>query len=331
MMRGAWTLSASLALLLLSGATQSLLAQGLPGSSAEALGWLQKAAAAPRQHNYTGTFVHSSGNRMETSRVVHMVDQDGEHEKLEILDGSPREIIRNNNEVSCYLSESKTVMVEKRQGRKIFPALLREPLNNLNDNYTVQKGERERVAGYECLVITLEPRDNLRYAHKLWVDANTGLLLKAAVMDRDKIVEQFAFTQLKIGGTIDKEWLKPKYSAKAAQWHTTQSALSKTEHGEIGWQVMDAPPGFRKIMEMKRNLAGKSVQVGHIALSDGLAAVSVFIEPMAKNISPVAQGLSPSQGAINIYTRTVAGNLVTVVGEAPSATVMQIGNSVVSK
>ena len=333
MMRRVRLLWVLLVSVLLSGTTQPLFAQGLPGSSAEALGWLQKAAAAPRQHNYTGIFVHSSGNRMETSRIVHMVDQDGEHEKLETLDGSPREIIRNNTEVSCYLPESKTVMIEKRQARNFFPALLREPLSNLNENYVVQKGERERVAGYECLVITLEPRDNLRYAHKLWVDANTGLLLKAAVMDRDKIVEQFAFTQLKIGGAIDKEWLKPKYSAKAAEWHTTQSALPRTEHGESGWQVMDAPPGFRKIMEMKRSLAGKSAQVSHIALSDGLAAVSVFIEPMAKNISPAthAQGLSPSQGAINIYTRTVAGNLVTVVGEAPSATVMQIGNSVVSK
>ena len=327
-MRGVWALLVSL---LLSGAAQPLFAQGVPGSSAEALGWLQKAATAPRQHNYTGTFVHSSGNRMETSRIVHMVDQEGEHEKLEILDGSPREIIRNNNEVSCYLPESKTVMTEKRRARKSFPALLHEPLSNLNENYIVKKGEPERVAGYECLVITLEPRDNMRYAHKLWVDANTGLLLKAVVMDGNKIVEQFAFTQLKIGGTIDKELLKPRYSAKAAEWHTTQSVPSRTEHGEIGWQVTNAPPGFKKIMEMKRNLSGKSVQVGHIALSDGLAAVSIFIEPMAKNTSLAAQGLSPSQGAINIYTRTVAGNLVTVVGEAPSATVMQIGNSVVNK
>ena len=326
MMRGVRVLLA----LLLSGAVQPLLAQTPPGSSTEVLGWLQKAASAPRQHNYIGTFVHSSGNHMETSRIVHMVDQDGEHEKLEVLDGSPREIIRNNDRVSCYLPDSKTVVTEKRQTRKAFPALLPEPLSNLNENYIVKKGEPERVAGYECLVIVLEPRDNMRYGHKLWVDANTGLLLKAAVMDKDRVVEQFAFTQLKIGGAIDKELLKPRYSAKAAEWQTTHSAPSKLGSSEIGWQVKNPPPGFRKIMEMRRSLSGKSALVGHIALSDGLAAVSVFVEPMAQNAPVPAQGLAPSQGAINIYTRAVAGSMVTVVGETPSATVMQIGNSVVN-
>ena len=33
------------------------------------------------------------------------------------------------------------------------------------------------------------------------------------------------------------------------------------------------------------------------------------------------------QGAVNIYTRTVSDHMVTVLGEAPAATVMQIANS----
>jgi sigma-E factor negative regulatory protein RseB len=101
--------------------------------------------------------------------------------------------------------------------------------------------------------------------------------------------------------------------------------------GKLGWQVKDPPSGFKKIIEMKRHLSGKPAPVGHIALSDGLAAVSVFIEPVSKDLPPPNDGLYHSRGAINIYSRTVADNVVTTVGEVPPGTVMQIGNSVSRK
>jgi sigma-E factor negative regulatory protein RseB len=99
-------------------------------------------------------------------------------------------------------------------------------------------------------------------------------------------------------------------------------------NSKLSWQIKDPPTGFKKIVEMKRNLSGKTTPVNHIALSDGLAAVSVFIEPISKHASPPGEGLYHGRGAINIYTRTVADNTVTTVGEVPAATVMQIGNSV---
>ena len=60
--------------------------------------------------------------------------------------------------------------------------------------------------------------------------------------------------------------------------------------------------------------------------SDGLAAVSVFIEPR-RTRTPDQRGPDAS-GRINIYTRTINDQVVTVLGEAPASTVMQIGNSV---
>ncbi|SFN46772.1 MucB/RseB C-terminal domain-containing protein [Nitrosospira briensis] len=319
------------ALLLLSTHIQPVFAQAPSNSSPEALDWLQKIAAAPRKHNYVGTFVYSSGNHIETSRIIHLVNEEGEHEKSVVLDGPPREIIRNNDEMRCYLPESKTVVTEKRWLRKVFPALLPQPLTNLDEGYIVKKGGQERVSDYLCQVIELIPRDDKRYGQKLWVDINTGLLLKAAVMDKDEVVEQFVFTELEIGGEISKEQLRSKYAAKAGEWHTTNLVSSTTGSGKLGWHVNDPPPGFKKIIEMKRNLSGKPKPIGHIALSDGLAAVSVFIEPVSKDLSPPAEGLYHSRGAINIYTRTLADNVITTVGEVPPATVMQIGNSVSNK
>ena len=75
---------------------------------------------------------------------------------------------------------------------------------------------------------------------------------------------------------------------------------------------------------MKRSFAGRAAKVAHIVYSDGLAAVSVFIEPLPK--TRPAQNLS-HQGAVHIYMRPVSDHMVTVLGEAPAATVMQIANS----
>lgn len=314
-----------LGVLLLLGAAQAIAGESAP--PVDVVSWLQKIAAAAKQLNYTGTFVYQSGNHVETSRILHMVDQSGEHEKLETLDGLPREVIRNNEEIQCYLPDSKTVKVEKRRiAGASFPALLPVQLSSLTENYVIRKGEQERIAGYDCQVLILEPKDGLRYGHKLWAEANSGLLLKATVLDKNKVVEQFSFTQVSIGNPIDKELLKPKYAGKGADWHWDNSSLSNVASVDLGWQVKTQLPGFKKIMETRRTLPGKTFPVGQIVFSDGLVAVSVFIEPLNANAKPV-QGLS-SQGAIHVYTRPVADHMVTVVGETPAATVMQIGDSV---
>lgn len=304
-------------------------AQNLPNSSSEALDWLNKTASAPRQHNYIGTYVYYADGHLETSRVTHVVNQHGEQEKIEILDGLPRIILRDNNEMKCYLPESKKIYTEKRWLRKIFPDIFHQPLTNLDDNYFIKLGKQERVAGYSCQVILLIPRDHLRYGHKLWIDTNTGLLLKAAVINAEQTIEQFAFAQIEIGGNIDATSLKPDFPTADTQWKITNLMTSVLKENTLKWQVSTPPVGFKKILEMKRILSEKATLVDHIALTDGLATVSVFIEPILEDtFLPPAPGFYSNQGAINIYVRTIADNKITTVGEVPVATVKAIGNAV---
>ena len=289
-------------------------------------GWLQKIAAAARKLNYSGTFVYQHGDQVETSRIWHYADASGEYEKLEILDGPAREVIRNNQEVLCYYPDSKTVKVEKRRA-KPFPALLPEQLGALTEFYSIRLGEKERIAGYEAQSLILEPKDGFRYGHKFWADVGTGLLLKARMTnERKEAIEQFAFTQLQIGGDFDKSALKSNYNTQGPGWTLDSSGLAQPEMSDTGWVVNRFPVGFRKILETKRTLPGRATPVSHIVYSDGLAAISIFIEPLGPNTRPV-RGFS-HQGAINIYTRALADHMVTVLGEAPSETIVQIGNSV---
>jgi sigma-E factor negative regulatory protein RseB len=301
-------------------------ASAVCADSLDAMAWLRKIADASRQHNFAGTFVYQHGRQIETSRIAHWVDAGGEHEKLETLDGPPRETIRTNDNVACYLPESKTVIFTKRNGRQ-FPALLPEQLTGITENYVVRKGEVNRVAGADCQTILLEPKDNLRYAHHFCAELVSGLLLRArAYAENNELVESFAFTQLLLGNAVTRDLLKSKYAAKSHDWRVDRHALERGDvTGDSGWTLKNQPPGFRKVTEMRRAIAGRPGAVSHIVYSDGLAAISVFIEPMPK--APPQAGPLPYQGAVNIYVRPQAEQMLTVVGETPARTVRQVAES----
>jgi sigma-E factor negative regulatory protein RseB len=298
-----------------------------PLQQTEALALLQKIADAARELNYAGTFVYQHGDQVETSRIVHFVDGGNEYEKLETLDGPRREVIRNNDEVLCYYPDAKIVRSDKRVARRTFPALLPEQLSSLAEYYEIRKGESERIGGFDSQALVLEPRDGMRYGHKFWADAASGLLLKARMLsERHNVVEQFSFTQVVIGAGVTREMVQPSFAIRFPEWRLDRFANNTISEVESGWTVKNFPAGFRKILEMRRSKQGTSVLVTHMVYSDGLAAVSVFIEPAATR-NKINEGLS-QQGAINIYTRTINDQVVTVLGEAPATTVMQIANSI---
>lgn len=292
----------------------------------DAAGWLRKVVEAARQTQYAGVFVYQHGRQVETSRIAHWVDATGENEVLETLDGAPLEIVRTNDIVRRYLPESRTVVLAKRHGRQ-FPALLPENAGGIAENYVISKGEVERVAGLECQTLVLEPRDNLRYGHRFCVELNSGLLLRARAYDENnRMVESFAFTQLALGSAVGRDLLKSRYAGKSQTWKVDRSALEPGEpNRDSGWVVKNQPAGFRKIVEMQRSFANRPAAVSHLVYSDGLAAISVFIEPLPKP----APALGPVgyQGALNIYVSAQAEQLLTVVGETPARTVRQVAES----
>ncbi len=82
--------------------------------------WLEKMNQALATRNYDGTFFHLSEGRVETMRIVHRVRAGRVTERLQSLDGSGREFVRTNDELTCYLPDQHTVLVEPRQDRGPF-------------------------------------------------------------------------------------------------------------------------------------------------------------------------------------------------------------------
>jgi sigma-E factor negative regulatory protein RseB len=289
--------------------------------SPETLGWLKKIQDASQKLSYSGTFVYQQGARSETSRITRYGA--GDMERLEVLDGLPREIVRTRETVRCYLPESRVVKVERRAADRTFPALLPEKVGALARHYDISLGETRRIAGFDCQAVVLTPKDNLRYGYRLYADAASGMLLKAVTFDSSgETIEQFMFTQLAIGN-VTREMVRARSAAGAWRIDNAEASPAHLQ----GWGLSAELPGFQKIVELKRRL-GESRPVGQLVYSDGLAAVSVFIEPLDNARREAMRTGLASVGAIHIYTREVANHMVTVVGEAPAASVQRIANAV---
>lgn len=296
----------------------------------EALAMLEKMASASRNVNYSGTFVFNHGGQSETSRIAHFVNPaGGVLERLETLDGPAREVIRTNDQVSCYLPGSKTVLVDPR-GSSQFPLRL-EQIQDLTKHYRVVKESLDRVAGFECQWVALLPKDSLRYTRRFCAELQTGLPLRARTLnEKNQTLEAFGFSTLQIGGGFNRDLVRSKYAAISTKqnWRVDRSAMTGSDSGDSGWVVKNTPAGFTKMMELRRSMPGKSGNMSHLVFSDGLAAISVFIEPGGKQATKPALR---HQGAVHIYTRPVGDYTVTVLGETPAETVLQLARSLEPK
>lgn len=290
----------------------------------EALTFLRKIYEATQNLSYTGTFIYQQGTRSETSRITRLAGRDGGLERLEVLDGEPREIFRSSEGVRCYLPQTRTLKMDRQGEARGFPALVPERAAQLAAHYTVTLGRRTRVAGIECRFVLLDPTDDLRYGHALCADPATGMLLKSITYnEKRQHIEMFAFTQLSIGNVKREAVLPPQ---ARADWRVEDARVKPADLARAGWSVTPDLPGFRKIVEVTRMLR-EARPVSQVVYSDGLAAVSVFIEAARAGGEPVTHGLA-SVGGIHIFRREVADHVVTVVGEAPAASVQRVAEQV---
>ena len=107
-------------------------------SADDARDWLEKMNHALATRNYDGTFFHLSEGRVETMRIVHRVKAGRVTERLLSLDGSGREFVRNNDELTCYLPDQRTVLVEPRQDRGPFLGSLPQFGADVNEFYRIE-------------------------------------------------------------------------------------------------------------------------------------------------------------------------------------------------
>ncbi|MEQ5839249.1 MucB/RseB C-terminal domain-containing protein [Paraburkholderia acidicola] len=297
-------------------------------TAAELLNRIHEAA---QQQNYEGAFVYQRGAYVQSSRIAHYATRgDGEFEQLESLDGKPRKMLRHNDDLYTFIPERHLCVVEKRQNKDSFPALLSASSDQVLTVYEPKLLGTDRVAGIDSQVIELDPKDALRFAYKLWADSKTGLLLRAQTLDASgQVLEQLSFTQIRIGVPVDKAGIVNGIR-NTAGWTVVRPPLEPVDMEAQGWQFEPTVPGFRKIRELRRPMAARDagdppIPVDQAVFSDGLAAISIFIEPVEKNSRKEGAG---SNGATHVLVKRHGDFWITVLGEVPQATLQQFASAI---
>jgi sigma-E factor negative regulatory protein RseB len=290
---------------------------------------LQKSAYAARELNYQGVFVYQNGKQKSSVQITHMNSAGREMTRNVVLDNSsqanqPREVYSQGSDIVIMRQNNQKMVIEKRRGQNLFPAMLPTDLRAIKASYHATLGPKEYIAGREAQVIDLISNDALRYSYKIWTDTEYGLLLKMTLVDNNnKTLEQIEFTQLSTLNSQDVNWFQPKIDVSKSYEMQDKTAVN---HVDSDWIIAELPIGYVKVDHRALVVPGKTTPVDQMIFSDGISSVSVFIEPLNKGMRPKTgrMGIGPT----NVCAHVLDGYQITVVGEVPPATVMQIARAV---
>lgn len=303
-----------------------LLVTGVPAradDSAQRL--LREMTEAVQRTSFRGTFVYVHDGQMEALQLVHRVDGDGERERLLALTGAAREILRDADGVTCILPDSRAVMVDRNFPRTPLSTGFPEDLDALEAHYEFLHLGRDRVAGQPCEVVAVRPRDIYRYGYRLWLADASRLPLRFELLTPEGApIEQMMFTELEVGTAIPDEALAPTLDGRTFRHigDDEGEGHAMETHAPMSWEAGWLPPGFSLRHHNRHGMPGRPARVEHMVYSDGLAAVSVYVETVAGSGERL-EGLS-RMGAVSAMGVSRNGVHVTVVGEVPPVTVERI-------
>jgi sigma-E factor negative regulatory protein RseB len=186
-----------------------------------------------------------------------------------------------------------------------------------------------RKLGRSSTIIEIRPRDGYRYGHRLWLDERTAMPLKIQLLDHEgAAIEQIQFVSMMLPAEISDARLQPEVETEGFTWYEQERGAtpSAIDPDQVSWQVDPPPPGFHLKEARLRSLPGADHAVEHMVFSDGLASVSVFVEP-AEATDGELSGLS-RMGAAHAFTLILDGQQITAVGEVPPHTVESIARAV---
>ncbi len=305
---------------------------------------LKRMSDADQNQNYQGTFILRKSDNLSTLHVTHGVDNKGVWESLETLNGESKKVLRFNNQVISVFPDREIVTIHHSHKKRSLHPQLPDNIDQLQQFYSMQRLDDDRIANHQTMVVDLLPKDQYRYGYRYWVDKNTGMLLRCDLVDEDKmVVEQMMFTSLDYLSEAPAQMFEFQQFEQFKQQLLDEPEVKVAQAVEAGWKVESLPKGFMLTQSTMRYLQSSPVadnnqsastlsdasspDLLHLVYSDGLASVSIFIE-INQGVEKHLQG-EASMGAVNAFGHAVDGYFATAVGEVPAKTVQLMAQSMV--
>ena len=280
--------------------------------------WLTKIDLAMKSLSYQGTVVFFKNGQIDAMKYRHGFEDGAEIERLTSLNSPLREVVRKSSEVTCLYKETS----KKEDGHhpidRSFIVNLPQTSSDLDPQYLLAVAGQEMVAMRSAQVIAVLPKDEMRYARKIWVDSETALPLKVEIYGLDgNILEQVLFTELKVEENAGNKLAVSGPNRSHDQHHHVVAAEA---FEKSAYQLKNWPIGFEAVFFVRNSLQKSQKSVDHLLISDGFSDISIYFEN--KGSQPI-EGLR-SLGAVNTYSRVIGDTQVTVLGEVPAKTVQFI-------
>ena len=285
--------------------------------------WLLRLHEASKRRSYIGTYVVSSGGQIQSAKIWHVCEGTQQMERVESLTGAPRSTFRHNDKVVTFMPEQKVVRTEMRDAPGNFPQVVQSADNQIAEFYKLKTEGVERIAGLESDVVLLVPKDSMRFGYRVWTEQKKGLVVKLQTLDLDgRVLEQAAFSELQLDAPVKMDKLL-QMMGKVDGYRVEESALVKTTASAEGWRLVASVAGFKPVSCYKRPASGGALADDPMqwVFSDGLASVSLFVEPFDRQRHVKESALSI--GATHTITRQLGSYWLTGMGEVPMSTLKQ--------
>jgi len=275
---------------------------------------------AVRLVDYEGRFVYQVGDDLYAMYVVNRMQQGRKLERLVSLDGAPKQVIRGAMAVACLDSKQKKISLVGAKSKLGDAPVV--GTGELTRFYRFELGDEYRVAGRPARELLIHPRDDLRFGYRIALDRKTDLPLRSVMLDQaERVRSQTLFVDLKTGRQVTP--IEHDLSAlQMTEMPVTGSITSGTGDAADTYPEItlgELPPGFRLI-----DLQTPETDVRHLLLTDGLASVSLYVEPLDEQ--PL-EGYS-NAGSTEIFATRRQNLQIIVVGEVPRKTLGLIASAV---
>ncbi len=289
---------------------------------------LERLSNSLRQLNFSTSFVVVKNNQAEPYHWLHGITKanaSGNQVELEILallNGPRRDILRIDNTVSYIEPEYAPYSITSAHISGPIPAVFSQDISVLENNYHFVSVGRSRVLGRIAQLIRIVPKGTHRFGYWVWLDQQSGLLLKLAIITRKgQLLEQIQFTHLEITDVLSEN-LKQLQTTDLPK---TIDISAKQQGLKLAWQVNWLPNGFKQIKSDRHRINTSKKAVEFMLFNDGLVDISVYVNPSKDKQRAIEFANDGATLVLNQVTNNVE---VSVVGKIPLASAKKIVKSI---
>lgn len=285
--------------------------------------WFDRMARSLRDLNFEATLVQSQGQRIQPLVWLHgNYDHQTDLELLIYLNGADNRALRVGDQTYYYSQIGGSYTLQSDVTVGLIPPAFYEPFANIAQHYQVIASGGMRVTGRPAQYLRLISRDDYRYHYDLWVDRDSGMLLKLQMMTpQGEVLEQLQLTSIMFSDEIPEQLTEVSAIQRPPKLYDTQQLSELRFALRPNW----LPGGFDLRRAHHRQLYDTQLPTDYFLFSDGLTEVSIYVtEQQAQKLPSLAY-----QGPESLVNTFVEGYAVTVVGKLPADTLQRIAENMV--